>query len=77
MAIRFDYNPEVNNADKEQRTKLRNELKLAVTEFVETLSVTFSELFTALMHLKVMRAYIDAILRFGIPPKFFMGIVAP
>ena len=31
----------------------------------------------ALMHLKVMRTYIDAVLRFGIPPKFFLGIIEP
>jgi V-type H+-transporting ATPase subunit C len=31
----------------------------------------------ALMHLKVMRAYIDGVLRFGIPPKFYLGIVKP
>jgi len=35
----------------------------------------FSELFMALMHLKVMRAYIDGVLRFGIPPKFYMGVI--
>jgi len=29
------------------------------------------------MHLKVIRAYIDGVLRFGIPPKFFVGIVLP
>lgn len=29
------------------------------------------------MHLKVMRVYIDGVLRFGIPPKFYMGIVRP
>ena len=29
------------------------------------------------MHLKVIRAYIDGVLRFGIPPKFFMGIISP
>lgn len=29
------------------------------------------------MHLKVMRAYIDGVLRFGIPPRFFIGIVRP
>ena len=31
----------------------------------------------ALMHLKIMRTYIDAVLRFGIPPKFFLGIIEP
>jgi V-type H+-transporting ATPase subunit C len=29
------------------------------------------------MHLKVMRAYIDGVLRFGIPPNFFIGVVKP
>jgi hypothetical protein len=29
------------------------------------------------MHLKVMRVFIDGVLRFGIPPKFYIGIVRP
>ena len=29
------------------------------------------------MHLKVIRTYIDGVLRFGIPPRFFMSIVKP
>ena len=37
----------------------------------------FSELLIALMHLKVMRAFIDGVLRFGIPPKFYIGLVQP
>lgn len=35
-----------------------------------------SELTIALMHLKVMRAYIDGILRFGIPPRFYLGSIS-
>ena len=37
----------------------------------------FQELFVALVHLKVMRTYIDGVLRFGIPPKFFLGVIKP
>jgi hypothetical protein len=29
------------------------------------------------MHLKVLRAYVDGVLRFGIPPKFYIGLVMP
>ena len=29
------------------------------------------------MHLKIMRTYIDGVLRYGIPPKFYMGILKP
>lgn len=35
----------------------------------------FNELFAALVHLKIMRTYIDGVLRYGIPPKFYMGIL--
>ena len=37
----------------------------------------FQELFVALVHLKVMRTFIDGVLRFGIPPKFFLGVIKP
>jgi len=29
------------------------------------------------MHFKVIRAYIEGVLRFGIPPKFWMGVICP
>ena len=29
------------------------------------------------MHLKVMRVFIDGVLRFGIPPKFYIGVIKP
>ncbi len=29
------------------------------------------------MHLKIVRAYVDGVLRFGIPPKFYLGVVFP
>jgi len=29
------------------------------------------------MHLKIIRAYIDGVLRFGIPAKFYLGLVVP
>jgi len=31
----------------------------------------------ALMHLKVIRAYIEGVLRFGIEKKFMIGLVCP
>ena len=35
----------------------------------------FDELFQALIHLKIMRVFIDGVLRFGIPPKFSISIM--
>jgi hypothetical protein len=47
------------------------------TTLRQTAVSNYQFLFEALMHLKVIRAYIDGVLRFGIPPKFFVGIVMP
>ena len=43
----------------------------------KTTDFNFQELFVALVHLKIMRCFVDGVLRFGIPPKFFMGIIRP
>jgi V-type H+-transporting ATPase subunit C len=32
-------------------------------------------MYIGLIHLKILRIYIDSILRFGIPPKFFTGLI--
>lgn len=37
----------------------------------------FMDLFVAHTHLKIMRTFIDGVLSFGIPPKFYMGIIKP
>lgn len=37
----------------------------------------FGELFQALVHLKIMRVFIDGVLRYGIPPKFFLCFMKP
>jgi V-ATPase subunit C len=43
----------------------------------QTATECFQELFSALMHLKIIRVYIDGVLRFGIPPNFYVGLVIP
>ena len=46
-------------------------------KLLNTCFYNFQELFQALLHLKIMRTYIDGVLRFGIPPRFFLGIIKP
>ena len=42
-----------------------------------TSKYNFMELFQAHTHLKIMRTFIDGVLSFGIPPKFYLGIIKP
>lgn len=57
------------------------ELESKIKKLSKSLStrcyLLFSELYIACLHLKVMRVYIDGVLRFGIPPMFVMSIIEP
>jgi V-type H+-transporting ATPase subunit C len=71
------YNIDAWHTEKQERSMLTEQLANKTTVLRQTAVSNFQVLFEALMHLKVIRAYIDGVLRFGIPPKFFVGIVMP
>lgn len=73
----FVYNIDAWHTEKQERSMLTEQLANKTTVLRQTAVSNFQVLFEALMHLKVIRAYIDGVLRFGIPPKFFVGIVMP
>ena len=74
---KFVWNYEKYLADLEARTQLESRNKLLFNNLASRCYFGFSELFLALMHLKVIRAFIDGVLRFGIPPRFYIGIIKP
>lgn len=73
----FSYDKEKWQHDNEQRQLLKENLENKTTSIKTLATDSFQELFAALMHLKVIRAYIDGVLRFGVPPKFYLGVVFP
>jgi hypothetical protein len=73
----FHFNPEKWNEDKKQRLILKETLAQKTSKLHQTAVECFQELFIALMHLKIIRVYIDSVLRFGIPPTFYTGLVMP
>jgi len=76
-AREFTYNQQKFNEDEQERTHLKSTLENSRNAMNQTANNAHEELFIALMHFKVIRAYIDGVLRFGIPPKFWLGIVMP
>lgn len=76
-AREFNYNQVKFNEDEQERSSLKATLENSRTAMHQTAQNAHEELFIALMHFKVIRTYIDAVLRFGIPPKFWLGIVMP
>ncbi|TNV74115.1 hypothetical protein FGO68_gene17105 [Halteria grandinella] len=71
----FVYDAEGYKKEIQQITELENKANLLKTQLAQKSLYAFSELLIALLHLKVLRAFIDGVLRFGIPPQFFIGIV--
>jgi V-type H+-transporting ATPase subunit C len=73
----FDYNYEKYQEELKERTRLEHAIDLAKNRLATKSFFAFSELYIALIHLKVMRAFIDGVLRFGIPAVFSLAIVHP
>lgn len=73
----FAYDKEKWEKENEERTILQLEVKNQTDEVRRNAESHFQKLFVALMHMKVTRAHIDGVLRFGIPPKFYIGLVIP
>ena len=73
----FTYNYDKYKQELEESTKLEDKVGLLTHTLYKKAQYAFSELFIALMHLKVMRAFIDGVLRFGIPPRFALAVVHP
>lgn len=73
----FAYDKQKWEEEAQERSILQAEVKNATYDLMQNAVVQFQNIFVALMHLKVVRAYIDGVLRFGIPPKFYIGLVLP
>lgn len=74
---KFTYDYAKYQEDLKQKTILETSFEQLKHQLASRCFYAFSELFIALMHLKVMRAFIDGVLRFGIPPRFYIGILKP
>lgn len=77
MMRAFDYNYEKYQEELKERTRLEHAIDLARNKLATKSLYAFSELYIALIHLKVMRAFIDGVLRFGIPAWFSLAIIQP
>lgn len=73
----FDCDPQGYLKEQELKHKLAIELNTLNMKLLKESKAYFGELFQALIHLKIMRVFIDGVLRFGIPPNFFLCIMKP
>jgi len=73
----FEYNEEKLAAGKSELTKLASDKKKQFGPLVRWLKVNFSEAFTAWVHVKALRVFVESVLRYGLPVNFQAMLLHP
>ncbi len=73
----FSYDRQAWEEDKRLLTELKDAFDNKRMHLNQVATDLFQDSMVALMHLKVIRAYIEAVLRFGIEKQFLIGLVCP
>ncbi|UXI17191.1 hypothetical protein NH340_JMT03134 [Sarcoptes scabiei] len=73
----FVYNEEDINAGKSEIARLESDLKKHYHLLIRWLKVHFSEAVIALVHVKVLRLFIESVLRYGLPVNFVVALLHP
>lgn len=73
----FKYSADVYKQVVESRSKIEAEHTKQEAFLGRICFAAFSDIFVAWMHLKVMRVFCEAVLRFGVPPRFASLFMRP
>lgn len=73
----FTYDAdEQSRADKELNDNLAEERELW-TDYLRLSRINFGELFAIVVHVKVVKAFVEAVLRYGLPAVYFSALLFP
>lgn len=73
----FEYNEEAMAAGKNEYTKLASDKQKQFGPLVKWLKINFSEAFMAWIHVKALRAFVESVLRYGLPVTFQAMLLRP
>ncbi|OQV13268.1 V-type proton ATPase subunit C [Hypsibius exemplaris] len=73
----FAYNEKELAAGKDEMNRLAADKKKQYGPLVRWLKVNFSEAFTAWIHVKVLRVFVESVLRYGLPVNFQPVLIQP
>lgn len=71
----FSYDKEKAELSKLQKEEMIEKLDRTKHELIDWCNMAFSECFTAWIHLKVIRVYVESILRYGLPPNYTVTLL--
>ncbi|GAA6024556.1 hypothetical protein JCM11491_000605 [Sporobolomyces phaffii] len=73
----FTYDEEAIQKGKRDLDDLVSREKQLWGDLLRLSRINFSELFQLLVHLKVVRAYVESVLRYGLPAAYFAAVIKP
>lgn len=73
----FNYDEEEIKAGKNEVEKLESDKKRQLALLLRWLKVNFSEAFSAWIHVKALRIFVESVLRYGLPVNFLAVIIQP
>eukprot|EP00043_Microstomoeca_roanoka_P000645 m.28345 g.28345 ORF g.28345 m.28345 type:complete len:373 (+) comp10439_c0_seq2:227-1345(+) len=66
----FEFVEESIVQEEQNKAELATEFKDKHTRLLDWMQIAFDQSFTAWMHLKALRLFVESVLRYGLPPKF-------
>jgi len=73
----FTYNPEVNEEQSEKIKDQKDQKAEIQSELTRWCKQTFGETFKSWVHLKVIRLFVESVLRFGLPREYTFFLLEP
>jgi len=73
----FNYSAADIKSEKEQQTSLSTEKSKTYPVLFKWLKVNFSEAFSAWLHIKALRVFVESVLRYGLPVNFRAAVLIP
>lgn len=70
-----EYNVEAYEEEKSRQSELIEKIQVTESDLKKNCEIVYSALFESMMHLKVLRGHIECVLRWGLPPKYLLGII--
>jgi V-type H+-transporting ATPase subunit C len=73
----FVYNEENLKTGKNERDKMVQEKQKQYAQIIRWLKVNFGEIFSAYIHIKALRTFVESVLRYGLPVNFQAVVMEP
>jgi len=73
----FKYDPEEDKSQKEKKKSYEVQTRKLWEYFIRWAKTTYSDVFAAWIHLKAMRAFVESVLRYGLPVDFSAILIKP